>query len=53
MSVLNPYEKFLDGWPLEVILTATPNVIAEFLEVLGRKLNDPRLEVEGLIRRIV
>jgi uncharacterized damage-inducible protein DinB len=35
MSALNPYESFLDGRPLDVILTATPNAIAEYLEVIG------------------
>ena len=35
MSQINPYEKFLDGRPLDVILAATPNAIAESLEILG------------------
>jgi hypothetical protein len=37
MSQLNPYEKFLDGRPLETILAATPTAIAEYLDVLGPK----------------
>jgi DinB superfamily len=37
MSQINPYEKFLDGRPLETILAATPNAIAEYLEILGPK----------------
>ena len=37
MSQLNPYEKFLDGRPLETILSATPNAIAGYLEILGPK----------------
>jgi hypothetical protein len=37
MSENNPYEKFLDGRPLDVILAATPNAIAEHLEILGPK----------------
>jgi len=35
MSELNPYAKYLDGRPLETILTATPQVIAELLESMG------------------
>jgi len=35
MSEVNPYEKFLDGRPLETILAATTNAIAEYLEVIG------------------
>jgi hypothetical protein len=35
MSKINPYEKFLDGRPLDIILAATPNTIAEYLEILG------------------
>jgi hypothetical protein len=37
MSEINPYEKFLDGRALDVILAATPNAIAEYLEILGPK----------------
>jgi len=37
MSQTNPYEKFLDGRPLETILAATPNAIADYLEILGPK----------------
>lgn len=37
MSQTNPYEKFLDGRPLDVIAAATPNAIAEYLEILGPK----------------
>ena len=35
MSELNPYEKFLDGRPVETILAFTPNSIAEYMEVIG------------------
>jgi hypothetical protein len=35
MSTANPYEEFLDGRPLEVILGETANKIAEYLEVIG------------------
>jgi uncharacterized damage-inducible protein DinB len=41
MSQLNPYEKFLDGRPLETILAATPNAIAGYLETLGPKQTKP------------
>ena len=34
MSDLNPYEKFLDGRPLDAILEATPVAIAQFLKGL-------------------
>jgi len=37
MSEMNPYEEFLDGRPLETILAATPNTLAEYLEILGSK----------------
>ncbi len=35
MSDLNPYEKFLDGRPLETILAATPPAIAALIETIG------------------
>jgi hypothetical protein len=35
MSDLNPYEKFLDGRPLETILAGTPSVIAGLIETIG------------------
>jgi hypothetical protein len=35
MSQLNPYEKFLDGRPLHVILASTEGAIAECLKVIG------------------
>jgi len=35
MSELNPYAKYLDGRPLETILAATPQVVAELLESMG------------------
>ena len=35
MSELNPYEKFLDGRPLDAILRATPCEIARYLEAMG------------------
>ncbi len=42
MSEVNPYEKFLDGRPLETILASTANAIAEYLEVIGTdKVNVP------------
>ncbi|MFZ0339011.1 MAG: DinB family protein [Terracidiphilus sp.] len=37
MSQTNPYDRFLDGRPLETILAATPDAIAEYLEILGPK----------------
>ena len=42
MSQLNPYDKFLDGRPLQTILATTADAIAEYLEVLGpRKDKQP------------
>lgn len=35
MSELNPYAKFLDGRPLEAILSATPHEIANKLQMIG------------------
>lgn len=35
MTELNPYAKFLDGRPLEVILTATSHEIANKLQMIG------------------
>jgi hypothetical protein len=35
MSQQNPYEKFLDGRPLEFILATTPDAIAEYLDAIG------------------
>lgn len=35
MSALNPYERFLDGRPLETILAATPGAVAGALEFMG------------------
>jgi uncharacterized damage-inducible protein DinB len=35
MSTENPYDKFLDGRPVETILAETGNKIAEYLEVIG------------------
>ena len=35
MSDLNPYDKFLDGRPLETILRATPAEIAHHLDAIG------------------
>jgi hypothetical protein len=37
MSKENPYDKFLDGRPVEEILAATANRIAEDLEVMGHQ----------------
>jgi len=36
MSESNPYERFLDGRPLEAILATTPGAIGTVLEALGR-----------------
>jgi hypothetical protein len=35
MSEANPYDKFLDGRPLEAILRATPDEIARQLDAIG------------------
>ena len=35
MSELNPYAKFLDGRPLDVILSATSHEIANKLQMIG------------------
>jgi hypothetical protein len=35
MSQQNPYEKFLDGRPVETILSQTVNELAQYLEVIG------------------
>ncbi len=35
MPELNPYERFLDGRPLETILAATPSVIAGIIQTIG------------------
>jgi hypothetical protein len=35
MSELNPYAKFLDGRPLEIILATTPSAIATLIETIG------------------
>src|SRR5947199_1478842 len=35
MSDLNPYEKFLDGRPVEEILAATPAALAGLVECIG------------------
>ena len=35
MSELNPYARFLDGRPLEVILAATPGALASLLDAIG------------------
>ena len=35
MSQMNPYEKFLDGRPVDTILSLTANSIAEHFEVIG------------------
>jgi hypothetical protein len=42
MSQLNPYEKFLDGRPLDAILASTADQITKYLAVIGvRKENVP------------
>jgi DinB superfamily len=40
MSELNPYAKFLDGRPLEAILSATPHEIANKLQMIGHERVD-------------
>ncbi len=35
MSELNPYDKYLDGRPIEEILAATPGVLAGLIETIG------------------
>jgi hypothetical protein len=37
MSELNPYEKFLDGRPLETILASTEQAISKHLQTIGPK----------------
>jgi hypothetical protein len=37
MSVLNPYDSFLDGRPLEVILASTPAALANALAAIGEE----------------
>jgi hypothetical protein len=42
MSELNPYEKFLDGRPLDAILSATSHEIANKLQMIGPdRVNEP------------
>lgn len=36
MSALNPYGRYLDGRPLEVILDSTPNRVATLLDSMGK-----------------
>ncbi len=35
MSILNPYDGFLDGRPVQTILAATPDAIAKALDAMG------------------
>jgi len=35
MSQLNPYDKFLDGRPLDIILSESPDAIASLLQAIG------------------
>jgi hypothetical protein len=35
MSEVNPYEKYLDGRPLEAILASTPHELVKYLEAIG------------------
>jgi hypothetical protein len=35
MSEVNPYETFLDGRPVQEILAATPDTLAELMEAIG------------------
>jgi hypothetical protein len=42
MSQLNPYDSFLDGRPLDTILSSTPDAIADCLYVIGpNRSNNP------------
>ena len=42
MSELNPYAKFLDGTPLEVVLASTPAALTEIINTIGpEKTTDP------------
>lgn len=42
MSEINPYAKFLDGRPLEAILSATPHEIANKLQMIGHdRVSEP------------
>ena len=42
MSALNPYDKFLDGRPLDEILASTADALAEYLDRIGpRKVTTP------------
>lgn len=42
MTEVNPYAKFLDGRPLDVILTATSHEIANKLQMIGPdRINEP------------
>ena len=42
MSELNPYAKYLDGRPLEAILSATPHEIANKLQMIGHdRVSEP------------
>lgn len=42
MSQLNPYERFLDGRPIQTILAATPVTLAELVQSIGEpKLSAP------------
>ena len=38
MSQMNPYEKFLDGRPVDEILATTADKLAEYSEILGPNL---------------
>ena len=37
MSILNPYDSFLDGRPVQTILAATPDAIAKALGAIGQE----------------
>jgi hypothetical protein len=37
MSAANPYDKFLDGRPVEEIIAATPDAIARLLDAIGEE----------------
>src|SRR3954451_4908190 len=37
MSEVNPYEKFLDGRPVQEILAATPATLAGLIESIGQR----------------
>jgi hypothetical protein len=43
MSSLNPYEKYLDGRPLDVILASTPEQLSALLAAIGPEKSSARV----------